>query len=88
MPLFSEHSSESVFSFNLQNNVSCLAALFIYLVSFFVGLHLQHLEVPRLGVELELQCLTYATATATSDPSCTCNLHHSSRLNPLSEARD
>ena len=50
------------------------------------------MEVPRLGVESELQSLAYTTATATQDPSCICNLHHSSWqrqiLNPLSEARD
>ena len=40
---------------------------------------------------MALQLLDYATDTATSDPSCICNLHHSSRqhriLNPLSKAR-
>jgi len=50
------------------------------------------MEVPRLGVELELQLLAYTTATATLDLSCICNLHHSSWqhriLNPLSKARD
>ena len=50
------------------------------------------MEVPRLGVELELQLLVYTTATATWDLSHVCNLHHSSRqhriLNPLSKARD
>ena len=50
------------------------------------------MEVPRQGVQSELQLLAYARATATSDPSCICDLHHSSRqcqiLNPLSEARD
>ena len=50
------------------------------------------MEIPRLGVELELQLLAYATATATWDLSHVCNLHHSSRqcpiFNPLSEARD
>ena len=48
------------------------------------------MEVPRLGVELELQLL--ATATAMWDLSHVCDLHHSLRqrriLNPLSEARD
>ena len=29
----------------------------------FLGLHLWHMEVPRLGVELELQQPAYATAT-------------------------
>ena len=50
------------------------------------------MEVPRLGVESELQLPAYATATATRDLSYICNLHHSSQqrwiLNPLSEARD
>ena len=50
------------------------------------------MEIPRIGVELELQLPAYATATATSDLSHICNLHHSSQqhqiLNPLSEARD
>ena len=62
---------------------------------FFPGervLHLQHMEVPRLGIELELQLPAYTTATATQDLSCVCDLHHSSRqhriLNPLCEARD
>ena len=50
------------------------------------------MEVPRLGVELELQLPAYPTATAMPDQSHVCNLHHSSLqrqiLNPLSEARD
>ena len=50
------------------------------------------MEVPRLGVELELQLPAYATTTATQDASCICDLHHSSRsrriLNLLSKARD
>ena len=51
-----------------------------------------HMDGPRLGVELELQPQAYTTATATWDPSCICNLHHSTWqhriLHPLSEARD
>ena len=58
----------------------------------FLGLYLRHMEVPRLRVESELQLLAYTTATVTRDPSCICNLHHSSWqrwiLVPLSEARD
>ena len=50
------------------------------------------MEVPRLGVESELQLLARTTVTATQDPSHVCNLHHNSWqhwiLNPLSEARD
>ena len=50
------------------------------------------MKVPRLGVKSELQLPGYATATATSDLSRVCDLHHSSwqrwTLNPMSEARD
>ena len=66
----------------------------IHVASFFLllGPHLQHLEVPRLGVELELPLPAYTTAIATPDPSHIWNLHDSSQqhqaLNPLSEARD
>ena len=35
----------------------------------FLGLHLWHMEVPRLGVQSELQLPAYATATATRDLS-------------------
>ena len=58
----------------------------------FLGLHSEHIEVPRLGVQLELQLPAYSTATAVPDPSCVYDLHHISWqtwiLNPLSEARD
>ena len=66
--------------------------LFFYLFIVFLGLHPRHMEVPRLGVKLELQVLAYTTATAMPDLSCVCNSHHSSWqhqiLNPMSEARD
>ena len=49
----------------------------VFLVSvFFLGSHLQHMEVPRLGDELELHLPAYTTATATWDPK------------PLSRTRD
>ena len=54
-----------------------LLYLFVYFV--FLGLHLQHMGVPRLGVELELQPPAYARATATRDLSRVVDLHHSSR---------
>ena len=57
-----------------------------------LGLHLRHMEVPRLGVELELQLLAYTTATATWAPSRIFDQHHDSWqrqiLNPLIEASD
>ena len=50
------------------------------------------MEVPRLGVKLELQLAAYTTATAKQDLSRICDLHHSSQqcliLNLLSKARD
>ena len=50
------------------------------------------MEVPRLGVESELQLPTYAAVTAMPDLSQICNLHHSSWqhciLDPLRKARD
>ena len=65
---------------------------FFFLLFVFLGLHPQHMEVPRLGVQSELQLSAYTTATATWDPSCICDLYHSSQqhpiLNPPSEARD
>ena len=64
-------------------------SVFYFLFSVFLGLHPQPMEVPRLGVELELQLPASTTATAMRDPIC--HLYHSSRqrriLNPLSEAR-
>ena len=69
--------------------------IFFFLSFVFLGLHLQHVEVPRLGVELELQLPAYTTVTAMLDLSCVCNLHHHLDhnswqcwiLNPLSEPR-
>ena len=50
------------------------------------------MEVPKLGVQLELQLPAYTTATAISDPSHSWDLYHSWQqyqiLNPLSEIRD
>ena len=49
-------------------------------------------EVPRIGVESELQLLAYATATAMQDLSRVCSLLQSSQqcqiLNPLRKPRD
>ena len=52
----------------------------------------QHMEVPRLVVESELQLPANTTAAAVPDLSHICNLHHSSWqrwiLNPPNGARD
>ena len=63
-----------------------------YFFFFFLGLHLWHMKVHRLGVELEVQLPAYTTAIAMWDLSHVCNQHHSSQqhqiLHPLGEARD
>ena len=41
----------------------------------FLGLHVQHMEVSRLGVESELQLPAYTTATPMPDLSRLCSLH-------------
>ena len=65
---------------------------FCWVSSSFLGPYPPRVEVPRLGVESELQLLASTTATAMQDLSCVCNLHRSSQqcqiLNPQSEARD
>ena len=47
---------------------------FCFVLFCFLGPHLWHMEVPRLGVKLELQ----QPATAMPDPSVVCKLYHSS----------
>ena len=59
------------------NNIIILYTFRIFFV--LLGLHLQHMEVPRLGIKSELQPLACATATAMPDPSHVCSLHHSSQ---------
>ena len=82
-----KHAGGSMFQHRMAEE-HVLTHLFII----FSGLHLRREDVPRLGVESELQLPTFPTATATRDPSRACDLHHSSRqrwiLHPLSEARD
>ena len=58
-------------------------SFFFFLLS---GLHLQHMEVPRLEVKLEQQLLTYTTATAT--PAFTIARDSAGPFNPLSEAKN
>ena len=58
--------------------VSLITLFFFFFFFFgFLGLYLQHMymDSPRLGVESELRLP--ANATATWDPNCICNLHHS-----------
>ena len=63
-----------------------------YFFFFFLGPHLQHMEIPKLGVESELQVLAYTTVTAMWDLRSICSLYHSSQQywisNPLYKAWD
>ena len=72
--------------------VSYGALVFNFSIFCFLELHLRHMEVPRLGVESELQLPADATATAMQNPSHICDLYHSSQqqriLNTLSGASD
>ena len=58
--------------------------LFIYLF-LLLRAESRHMDVPRLGVESELQLPACTTATAMPDPSRTCNLHHSSQQHRITD---
>ena len=93
--LYIDHEFFHFFSFPLckkYEHVFIYLFIFLFFVFCLFRATRQHMEVPRLGVEWELYLLAYTTATAMSDPSHICSLHHSSQqhwiLNPLIEARD
>ena len=67
---------------------------FLFLLFFFfLEPHPQQMEVPRLGVQSEVQLPDDTTDTATRDPSLICDLHTRAHgqcqiPNPLHEARE
>ena len=74
----------------LQSGVMFFPRTMLHLLkmrSIFLGPHLWHIEVLRLGVKSELQLPAYAAARAMQDLSHICDLHHSLRqcqiVNPL-----
>ena len=77
--------SPSLITFNDLNSVQLFfvlggfVCLFVCLFFAILGLHLWHMEFPRLRVELEPQLLVHATATDTRELSLVCNLYHSSQ---------
>ena len=83
--MFKKHENQIV-----DNDENDTDDFFFFFV--FLGPNPGHMEVPRLGVQSELQPLAYVTAAAMRDPRYICDLHYSSWqrriLNPLSEARD
>ena len=56
-----------------QHNTAFQIIFFFFFV--FLGLHMCHMEVPRVGVESELQLPAYTTATATPDLNYVFDLH-------------
>ena len=61
-------------------SLTCCTTKEVFLVFFFfcfLGLHPRDMEVPRLGVESEVQLPTYNRATATPGLSHVCNPYHS-----------
>ena len=94
-PVLCSPRKKEILQFLLVSNCSPTFRIGRYFFFFFFGFfgpHPWHMEIPRLGVASELQLPAHATATATPDLSCMCNLHCSSRqrqiLDPLSEAWD
>ena len=90
-------SSSFCIAFSVNRSVSVFHHLgwFYYLmfyiyICYFLEPYLQHMEVPRPGVKLQLS--VYTTPMATQDLDLICDLHYSSQqhwiLNPLSKARD
>ena len=68
-------------------NILCFFNIFL-----FLQLHLWHMEVPKPGIEWELQLLAHLTARVMPDLILICDLHCSlwqhQILNTLSEATD
>ena len=88
-----KHNSDfTLCKFSSLYSIFFLVLLISFFFLVFLGPHPWHMEVPRLGVESELQLPAYTTATEMPDLSCVCDLHHSSWqhriFNPLSNARD
>ena len=87
----SKHSFPLVFAIPNMTCPSYPDLIKIRIFFFFSGAHLQHMDIPRLGVKLEQHLAAYITAT-TPDPSRVWDLHHSSQqyqiLNPLNKAGD
>ena len=54
---------------HMQTDQSCYKEVSkLFFPFFFLGPHWWHMEVPRLGVKLEIQLLAYTTATAALYP--------------------
>ena len=54
-----EGGGQPLKGFQQGSDISQLNIFFYFFLLFFLELHLWHMEVPKLGVELELQLLVY-----------------------------
>ena len=63
------------FPFQGMDACRCFFILIVFIYLFILGLQVWHMGVSRLGVESELQLLTYATFTTTPGLSRVCNLY-------------
>ena len=84
-----KHRCRILYMFSMYSVITWVSLSFpFFFFCLFLGSHLWHMEVPRLGVQLT----AYAVATAMQYLSHICKLHYCSWqrqiLNPLSEARD
>ena len=74
------------------NRIVTKAPQYVCMYFCFLELQVQHMEVPGLEAELEVQLPAYTTTMTTWDLSCVFDLHHSSLQHqipyPLSKARD
>ena len=90
--MFQSYSSSQSYHIYLLFTFPACLSLFFSFSFILLCPNLWYMEVPRPGVESELQFQAYITATATLDLSYICDLHHNLWqywiLNPLSEARD
>ena len=50
---------------------------FSFFLFFILGPQMRYVELPRLGVESELQLVAYSAVTAILDLNHVCELHHS-----------
>ena len=66
-----------------QNTSGRCLSFFFFFSFFFLGPHLQHIEVTRLVVESNLQLPASATATAMQDLSCVLSLHYNAWQLPI-----
>ena len=54
--------------------ISFFFSFFLFFFFYFLGLHLQHMEVPRPGDQIGVSSLAYTTVMATLDLTHICNL--------------